>query len=166
MPVLSNDNATGTQTQVESVDPLPRPGSVLSTVTLRLRGVPAERRRIRWAADVIDNEGLGRKSSKMCCIYHKPREVGESSDEDSDSSSSSDSKDVSDGDGADDGRARMGGNGKRKDNGRQRGHGEEGCRGGHDRAGGSWKGKERARRTARNAYEETPRNGGTSDMKK
>lgn len=46
---------------------------------------------------VIDNEGLGRKSSKRCCIFHKQRPFGESStdsseDEDgnnSDGSSSS-----------------------------------------------------------------------------
>jgi len=60
--------------------------------TLRLRAEPSPRRRIRWADDVIDNEGMGKKSSKVCCIYHKPRVVGESSsDDDSDSSSSSDS---------------------------------------------------------------------------
>lgn len=31
---------------------------------LRLRAEPAERRRIQWAEDVIDNEGMGKKSSK------------------------------------------------------------------------------------------------------
>lgn len=35
--------------------------------TLRLRGVSAEGRRIRWAEDVVDNEGMGRKSSKGAC---------------------------------------------------------------------------------------------------
>jgi protein phosphatase 1 regulatory subunit 11 len=60
--------------------------------TLRLRAEPAEERHIQWAADVIDNEGMGKKSSKVCCIYHKPRAVDESSDESSsDSSSDSDS---------------------------------------------------------------------------
>ena len=42
---------------------------------------------------VIDNEGLGRKSSKRCCIFHKQRAFGESSTDsdasDSDGSSSS-----------------------------------------------------------------------------
>jgi len=47
---------------------------------------------------VQDNEGLGRKSSKRCCIFHKQRAFGESStdssdnnddDDDSESSSSS-----------------------------------------------------------------------------
>lgn len=32
--------------------------------TLRLRAGPAERRHIQWAEDVVDNEGMGKKSSK------------------------------------------------------------------------------------------------------
>ncbi|KAJ5533654.1 Type 1 phosphatases regulator ypi1, partial [Penicillium frequentans] len=51
---------------------------------------PSSSRRIRWSEDVVDNEGMGKKSSKVCCIYHKARPVGESSSE-SESSSSSDS---------------------------------------------------------------------------
>lgn len=31
---------------------------------LRLRAEPTERRHIQWAEDVIDNEGMGKKSSK------------------------------------------------------------------------------------------------------
>lgn len=34
-----------------------------------------------------DNEGLGRKSSKRCCIFHKPRAFGESSTDSSDNDS-------------------------------------------------------------------------------
>ncbi len=50
----------------------------METATLRLRGAhdPAEGRRrqrrgpaIRWAEDVVDNEGLGRKSSKGVSFY-------------------------------------------------------------------------------------------------
>ncbi|EEH05988.1 hypothetical protein HCBG_05304 [Histoplasma capsulatum G186AR] len=64
------------------------------------------RRSIRWAEDVVDNEGLGRKSSKVCCIYHKARPVGESSSESS-SDSSSDSGDSDSDSDADTGEARM-----------------------------------------------------------
>lgn len=46
---------------------------------------------MQWAEDVINNEGLGRKSSKVCCIYHKSKAVDESSDESSSSDSDSDS---------------------------------------------------------------------------
>ncbi|BFZ57557.1 Type 1 phosphatases regulator ypi1 [Savitreella phatthalungensis] len=40
------------------------------------------RPRVRWTTGTVDNEGLGRKSSKICCIYHKPRNFDESSSED------------------------------------------------------------------------------------
>ncbi|KAH9064229.1 phosphatase inhibitor-domain-containing protein [Lactarius vividus] len=53
------------------------------TGTLHLRGGPHNRRRVAWSEDVVDNEGLGRKKSKICCIYHKPKRFDESSDENS-----------------------------------------------------------------------------------
>ena len=49
---------------------------------------PQRHLHVKWSANVVDNEGLGRKSSKKCCIYHKPRRFGESSSEESDSDSS------------------------------------------------------------------------------
>ncbi|ORY94991.1 phosphatase inhibitor-domain-containing protein [Syncephalastrum racemosum] len=66
---------------------------------LRLRGDMNVRRprAIRWDDNVVDNEHMGKKKSKICCIYHKPRAVGESSsEEDSDSDSSSSSSSDSD----------------------------------------------------------------------
>lgn len=39
----------------------------------------------------MDNEGLGRKSSKRCCIFHKQREFGESSTDSSDEEGNRDS---------------------------------------------------------------------------
>ena len=36
----------------------------LPSGTLRLRAEPSEQRHIQWAEDVIDNEGMGKKSSK------------------------------------------------------------------------------------------------------
>jgi protein phosphatase 1 regulatory subunit 11 len=39
---------------------------------------------VRWDESVVDNEGLGRKSSKRCCIFHKQRKFGESSTDSSD----------------------------------------------------------------------------------
>jgi len=38
---------------------------------------------IRWSDDVVDNENMGKKKSKKCCIYHKPRAFGDWSDTDS-----------------------------------------------------------------------------------
>ncbi|KZT23269.1 hypothetical protein NEOLEDRAFT_1136574 [Neolentinus lepideus HHB14362 ss-1] len=60
--------------------------------TLRLRGGPRrQRERVRWTDDVVDNEHMGKKKSKICCIYHKPRKFDESSSEESSSDSDSDS---------------------------------------------------------------------------
>ncbi len=36
---------------------------------------------VTWDDTVINNEGLSRKSSKRCCIFHKKKEFGESSSE-------------------------------------------------------------------------------------
>ncbi|RQM05250.1 hypothetical protein DH86_00001786, partial [Scytalidium sp. 3C] len=102
-------------------------------------------RRIRWAEDVVDNEGLGRKSSKVCCIYHAPHPIDESSDESSSSDSDSDS--------GDDGSARP----SRKDN----------CSHNHNHKHGNGKAPGK-RRPSPNAYEKIPKNrgsGGTT-MKK
>ncbi|KAI9307211.1 phosphatase inhibitor-domain-containing protein [Cunninghamella echinulata] len=73
-----------------------------SVGVLRLHGDMTARRPpvVRWDDDVVDNEHMGKKKSKICCIYHKPREVGESSDSESSSNSSdsdSDSDDHSNG---------------------------------------------------------------------
>ncbi|KIV84066.1 hypothetical protein PV11_06040 [Exophiala sideris] len=123
-------------------------------LVLRLRGAhdasatpstrPGHRRRITWAEDVIDNEGLGRKSSKVCCIYHKPREFGESSSEDDSSSSDSDGSDT-----PDDGGARMVGGNRRG-----RTHHPHGHKHSEDCGNGKGKGK---RKPSPNAYEKMPK---------
>ncbi|KAK6535104.1 Type 1 phosphatases regulator ypi1 [Orbilia ellipsospora] len=84
--------------------PIPNGTAILTTVeeqsndgsevpvngVLRLRGGRIKPRRVTWTEEVIDNEGLDKKKTKICCIYNKPREFGESSSDDSSSSSSSD----------------------------------------------------------------------------
>lgn len=138
-------NASATQTSTGSRPNLP------SQVTLRLRGEedPAREppRRIRWAEDVVNNEGMGKKKSKVCCIYHKPRAVGESSDESSDSSSDSDSESDND-----DGAARpsnpRGRQGKHSD------HSHDGCGHAHDAAKRHSK---KPRKPSPNAYEKQPK---------
>jgi len=37
--------------------------------------------RITWTEDTVDNEFMNKKSSKRCCIYHKPKAFDESSTE-------------------------------------------------------------------------------------
>ena len=75
-------------------------------VVLHLQAVSnPDERRVSWDEKVIDNENMGKKSSKgtltimefdtdwwlVCCIYHRPRQFGESSSDESSSSSSDDS---------------------------------------------------------------------------
>lgn len=76
-PTRGSITQTQTITQIQTDSPN-GPSRTIETATLRLRGAhdPAESRRqgrrgptIRWAEDVVDNEGLGRKSSKGSCCY-------------------------------------------------------------------------------------------------
>ncbi|KAG9300690.1 hypothetical protein G9A89_023488 [Geosiphon pyriformis] len=57
--------------------------------TLKLHGGSSVDRKVQWDEGVVDNEGMGKKKSKVCCIYHKPRAFDESSSS-SESSSSED----------------------------------------------------------------------------
>ncbi|PWY66155.1 type 1 phosphatases regulator ypi1 [Aspergillus sclerotioniger CBS 115572] len=92
--------------QIQSTEEHPNnPSAVLVSATLRLRagdGPAASTfnqdestsRHIRWSEDVIDNEGMGKKSSKVCCIYHKNRSIGDSSSESESSDSSAPDSDT------------------------------------------------------------------------
>lgn len=108
-------------------------------------------RHIRWRQDVVDNEGMGKKSSKVCCIYHKTRPVGESSSE-SESSESESSDSDSDRTGA----------AKSKKNCRRNNHDQSGSQksperartpGEHGRDGE----KRQRRKPSPNAYEKMPK---------
>ncbi|KAF7508222.1 hypothetical protein GJ744_009519 [Endocarpon pusillum] len=162
-----------TQTQTIQTDAPADPSGTIEAATLRLRGAhdPAESRRqrrrgpaIRWAEDVVDNEGMGRKSSKVCCIYHRPRAVGESSSEEDSSSSSSDDE-SSDGGAGDDGSARPvggdGGRGSRTGKKRRRHqHHHHGHDHDHEKdKEGEGAAKEEGRRPSPNAYERMPKTG-------
>ncbi|KAG0337734.1 Type 1 phosphatases regulator ypi1 [Podila humilis] len=73
-----------TETVEEEVDP--------TVGVLNLTGEPSTGRRVQWDEEVVDNEHLGKKKSKICCIFKKQKEFGESSDESSSSESDSDSE--------------------------------------------------------------------------
>ncbi|KAM4640680.1 E3 ubiquitin-protein ligase PPP1R11 [Discoglossus pictus] len=53
------------------------------SLTLKLRKRKPDKK-VEWTCDTVDNENLGRRSSKCCCIYEKPRAFGESSTESED----------------------------------------------------------------------------------
>ena len=62
-PTATPSRGTGSHTIQET-----RPNPVLRlsapSGVLHLRAEPEERRHIQWAEDVVDNEGMGKKSSK------------------------------------------------------------------------------------------------------
>lgn len=144
---MAAPNATyGSQTTLET-----REGpSNLPSATLRLRAEPQESSHVKWAEDVVDNEGMGRKSSKVCCIYHKPKEPGDG-DSDSNSSSSDDDDDEPDLSRA----QSAGGRGGRRGHAHDHGDGGEGS--------GTGKGKGQARKPSPNAYERQPKSQHTKD---
>eukprot|EP00922_Rhytidocystis_sp_ex-Travisia-forbesii_P000041 GHVS01000070.1.p1 GENE.GHVS01000070.1~~GHVS01000070.1.p1 ORF type:complete len:160 (-),score=47.24 GHVS01000070.1:164-577(-) len=50
----------------------------------RAAGETRDSRRVTFdESNAVDNEMLGQNSSKCCCVYHRPRAFGESSDEES-----------------------------------------------------------------------------------
>ena len=69
--------ATTTMTMTEIPAERDTTGGEILRLTLRARPT------VRWDENVEDNEGMGRKSSKRCCIFHKQREFGESSSDSS-----------------------------------------------------------------------------------
>ncbi|XP_014099270.1 E3 ubiquitin-protein ligase PPP1R11 [Bactrocera oleae] len=57
--------------------------TVNSAPVLRLRlKKPKPDRQVAWREGTIDNEDMGKKKSKCCCIYKKPVNFGESSSSD------------------------------------------------------------------------------------
>ena len=68
----------GEATQLETQTVVTAPAAPL---ILTLQNRPE----VTWTDDTIDNEHLGRRSSKRCCIFHKIKRFGES---DSDETSS------------------------------------------------------------------------------
>ncbi|KAJ3086353.1 Type 1 phosphatases regulator ypi1 [Quaeritorhiza haematococci] len=80
---LASSTTTTTAVITQTTPQQPETG----TGTLRLQGsiVSTSERRVQWDENVVDNEGMGKKSSKICCIYHKPRSFDESSSSESSS---------------------------------------------------------------------------------
>ncbi|KAK9761762.1 Type 1 phosphatases regulator ypi1, variant 2 [Basidiobolus ranarum] len=79
-------------TSSQDITPLTSDNEEQFTGTIRLEGSTEPNRRVRWDESVVDNEGLGKKKSKICCIYSKPRAFGESDSDESDTESESDNE--------------------------------------------------------------------------
>lgn len=59
-----------------------KPASPSVTIKLR-KPKPKLTKKVSFTEDTVDNEELGRKKSKCCCIYEKPKEFAESSESES-----------------------------------------------------------------------------------
>lgn len=58
------------------------PTSHLNNLRISGHAATSPRRRVSWTVETVDNEGMGKKKSKCCCVYQKPRSWNESSSED------------------------------------------------------------------------------------
>lgn len=149
--VRSTNSGTTTPTTTTTTQTITQinAGPSIPINTLRLRAEPEERPHIQWAEDVVDNEGMGKKRSKVCCIYNKPHEPGDSDSDSSDDDSSSDSDsepDLS--------RARKAGS-SGKGKGARRGRKHDQGRDDEGKSHGEDKGIDR--KASPNAYERQPR---------
>lgn len=72
---MAERTMTITQTQQQSTS------ECSPILHLRLKK-PKSRKKVKWTNDTVDNESMGKKKSKCCCVYEKPRVFGESSSED------------------------------------------------------------------------------------
>lgn len=52
--------------------------------TLKLTLKKEDRKKVQWTTETVDNEHLGKKKSKCCCVFVKKRTFGESDSEESD----------------------------------------------------------------------------------
>jgi len=82
--------AAAAATMTMTMTPAQEPQTQISNNEEVLRLTLQDRPAVTWDESVIDNEGMGRKSSKRCCIFHKQRAFGESSTDTSDSDNDND----------------------------------------------------------------------------
>ncbi|XP_062845571.1 E3 ubiquitin-protein ligase PPP1R11 [Trichomycterus rosablanca] len=76
--VAGPSSETITETVQTGTPPPPQQEGRSLTIKLRKRKTD---KKVEWSSDTVDNEHLGRRSSKCCCIYEKPKQFGESSTE-------------------------------------------------------------------------------------
>ncbi|ANQ07008.1 Protein phosphatase inhibitor [Plasmodium coatneyi] len=84
MSHMHSSSSTTTTTYVQEANERTEQNGNQNTIVRILKLTP--QKMVRWDENTVDNENAQKKSSKVCCIYHKPKGFGESSDSDSDSS--------------------------------------------------------------------------------
>lgn len=56
----------------------------VSSGVVRLKLHKPRTKKVSWTNDTVDNENMGKKKSKCCCVYVKPHELNESSSDSED----------------------------------------------------------------------------------
>ncbi|CCD63589.1 E3 ubiquitin-protein ligase PPP1R11 [Caenorhabditis elegans] len=85
MSHTQQQTASSTETSTVTVPPSREQNLVLHLSPNPAQPSTSERRHVVWATETVDNEGMGKKKSKCCCIYKKPKNWQDSSsDSDSD----------------------------------------------------------------------------------
>lgn len=71
----TREHTPSSQTQVESERSHPENPTLRLRQTQEPQSQPSEDqdKKVQWTTDTVDNEGMGKKKSKCCCIYVKPR---------------------------------------------------------------------------------------------
>ena len=80
---VASEAGTGSQTVVtkEETDGASAP----PTLRLKLKKPDEkDRKKVKWTSETVDNEHLGKKKSKCCCVFVKKRAFGESDSDESD----------------------------------------------------------------------------------
>ncbi|KNA00812.1 protein phosphatase 1, regulatory (inhibitor) subunit [Plasmodium vivax North Korean] len=91
MSHMHSSSSATTTTYVQEANTRNEQNGNQNTIVRILKLTP--QKMVRWDEGTVDNENAQKKSSKVCCIYHKAKGFGESSDSDSDSDSSDDGGD-------------------------------------------------------------------------
>ncbi|XP_045614919.1 LOW QUALITY PROTEIN: E3 ubiquitin-protein ligase PPP1R11 [Procambarus clarkii] len=60
------------------------PEEQVSSGVVRLKLHKPRTKKVSWTNDTVDNENMGKKKSKCCCVYVKPHEFNESSSDSDD----------------------------------------------------------------------------------
>lgn len=77
---VESQAGASTQTVASAQAPVPQPDTPAGVLHLTL--APKRRKKsLKWSQDTVDNENLGKRKSKKCCIFHARRQFGDWSDD-------------------------------------------------------------------------------------
>eukprot|EP00892_Ulva_mutabilis_P000605 jgi/Ulvmu1/10545/UM064_0083.1 len=78
----STEAAAGSSTHTVNYVTIPPSQPEESVGVMHLALAPKRRKKtIKWSDDTVDNEDLGKKKSKKCCVFHARRQFGDWSDD-------------------------------------------------------------------------------------